>query len=296
MFVFLNIDRSLHNCPFIYRGDVISLQNSSVRGDEQRKRAAGIRGGAKSKVARVGIYDRGAPAFLPGIWRAGASGGWSHTHAKRAPSFSHEVSSGRLAPFLSAAPDSTRHLRPFGGTLGGESLSSLARPLARVLATKNMTGKRAGRGAQISTGVALRPVGGDFPDTEICLRREPPHPREALPTSDIDFPGENRGVSTIFHWFRKGEGEGWQEEKQNDCFRPLSSTLRLYLYSLYLLFFFPSIVMYLFYLSKKLLHINSLNFAFSQFIKIVNCAYVMFLDYIMPFYVSIKTRELNYVK
>lgn len=42
------------------------------------------------------------------------------------------------------------------------------------------------------TGVALPPVGGDFPDTEICLQREPPHPREALPTSDIDFPGENR--------------------------------------------------------------------------------------------------------
>jgi len=27
------------------------------------------------------------------------------------------------------------------------------------------------------TGVTLLPVGRDFPDTEICLRREPPHPR-----------------------------------------------------------------------------------------------------------------------
>jgi len=40
-------------------------------------------------------------------------------------------------------------------------------------------GKRAAvrSDARNFTGVTLPPVGRDFPDTEICLRREPPHPR-----------------------------------------------------------------------------------------------------------------------
>lgn len=72
---------------------------------------------------------------------------------------------------------------------------------------------------------ALRPVGGDFPDTEICLRREPPHPREALQTSDIDFPGENRIEVYLRYSTDSGrereKGRGGREGgKQDDSFRP----------------------------------------------------------------------------
>lgn len=67
----------------------------------------------------------------------------------------------------------------------------------------------------------LRPVGGDFPDTEICLRREPPHPREALPTSDIDFPGENRiEVYLRYSTDSGGKSERGERGKQDDSFRP----------------------------------------------------------------------------
>lgn len=83
---------------------------------------------------------------------------------------------------------------------------------------------------------------------------------------------QNRGVSTIFHWLRKGEGEGWEEGKQDDSFCPSLPLRSISICIRYFFFFYhPSRWMSLFYLSEKLLHINSLNFAFSQFIKTVNC-------------------------
>lgn len=220
MFVFFNVDLATQSSIYLRRrGRVISLQALSDAGTQ--KRVAGIRGGAKSKVARIGIYDRSAPTSLE--YGEQAQAGMVTYTRETCSKFSHEVSSGRLAPFLSATPDSARPLRLFGGTLdrdhGDESVSSLGPELSTR--RKNATGKRARRGARILAGVALRPVGGDFPDTEICLRREPPHPREALPTSDIDFPGENRiEVYLRYSTDSGGKGERGEGGKQNDFFRP----------------------------------------------------------------------------
>lgn len=63
MFVFLNVDLATQSSIYLWRRRrMISLQALSDAGTQ--KRVAGIRGGAKSKVARVGIYDRSASASL----------------------------------------------------------------------------------------------------------------------------------------------------------------------------------------------------------------------------------------
>lgn len=201
---------------------MISLQ---ILGDietssESEQREPGVR----SRKWRASVFTIVAPRFSTPEYGEQAQAGMVTYTRETCSKFSHEVLSGRLAPFLSATPDLARHLHPFGGTLGrergAESLSSLAEPLARALATENVTGKTRGarRGGRILAGVALRLVGGDFPDTEICLRREPPHPREALPTSDIDFPGENR----IEVYLRYSTDSGRKRER---CGREGSRTL-----------------------------------------------------------------------
>ena len=150
-------------------------------------------------MARVGIYDRGAPASLE--YGEQAQAGMVTYTRETCSEFSHEVSSGRLAPFFSAAPDfgstpSPLRQHPRSGPRRRELLfsSEIVRASPSLPRDKKRDGKTRGarQGAQILAGIALRPVSKDFPDTEICLRREPPHPREALPTSDIDFPRENR--------------------------------------------------------------------------------------------------------
>lgn len=71
MFVFLNIHLATQSS--IYLWEAISLQTLA---DAAK---AGIQGGAKSKVARVGIYDRGAPASLEYGEQAQAGDGHIHT-------------------------------------------------------------------------------------------------------------------------------------------------------------------------------------------------------------------------
>lgn len=103
MFVFLDLATQ----SSIYGrggGEENDLSTSSTADAETQKRAAGMRGGAKSKVARVGIYDRGAPASHE--YGEQAQAGMVTYTRETCSKFSHEVPSGRLAPFLSAAPDS----------------------------------------------------------------------------------------------------------------------------------------------------------------------------------------------
>lgn len=137
---------------------------------------------------------------LPSIWRAGAGRDtgcihthtYTHAHTQNVPpsSPSHEVVKEvsspsqlyRLSPVIVAAPTTDPR----------RSSSSRSLVRSRVLSRKATENACSFSETRNFTGVALQPVGGDFPDTEICLRWEPPHPREALPTSDIDFPGENR--------------------------------------------------------------------------------------------------------
>lgn len=110
---------SLHNYPFIYGGrgrGVISLQALSDAGTQ--KRVAGIRGGSRSRKWRASVFTIVAPRLLSNMASRRKRGMVTYTR-ETCSKFSHEVSSGRLAPFLSAAPglDSTpsplrRHPRP----------------------------------------------------------------------------------------------------------------------------------------------------------------------------------------
>jgi len=164
--------------------------------------------------------------------------GWSHTHTRNvlqvlARGLVREVN------FLSAAPDLARQpLPPRPGPRRREPLLSSGIACAGTSSPhdEKRDGKTRGaiQGAQILAGVALRSVGGDFPDTEICLRREPPHPREALPTSDIDFPGENR--IEVYLRYSTNSGKGGRERDDyflSSLFVPTSLSLS----SSYLLFF-----------------------------------------------------------
>lgn len=175
-----------------------------------QKRAAGTVYSRCEVECGARRYLRSWRPGFPRIWRASASGD-GHIHTRNvlrvlARGFVGEVSSLLLCCTGLRLDTFTPSAAPSAGTAAARASFFLVGLFARAQALprdekRDRKTRGARRGAQILAGIALRPVGRDFPDTEICLRREPPHPREALPTSDIDFPGENRieVYSTIFH-------------------------------------------------------------------------------------------------
>lgn len=220
----------LHNHPFICgRGKRGTFMQALVRMQARKSEQRWIRGSVKSKVARVGIYDRGAPASLE--YGEQAQAGMVTYTRETCSKFSHEVSSGRLAPFLSAAPDSARHLHPFrrhprSVDRGGEDLSSLAGPGVAAHDEKRdgkTLGARRGR-VNFSGGCSAASRLGFSGHWDLSPARATSPPRGA---ADLRywFSGgkQNRGASTIFHWLPSGrEGEkGWQGEKQDDSFHPV---------------------------------------------------------------------------